>query len=154
MEQQKLEVDLRVGKVYSNKEDDYMHLTLEDCISGIRFGSIEMSLTDFGKFVTGTEVTVKGEFTGLKNIGKVREYEKVTLVIPTDTYRQIVEGRGYDEHNSALAAWLVVNHSREGWYVDTYLGSRGSVSGDFDKKTTIKYGYYRYVDKSKNQSDS
>lgn len=144
----KLDVEIRVGRVYTNKGEDYLHLTLEDDISGIQFADIEMSFEDFGRMLTGSGTVVRGEFMGLESIGKVREYEKATVVISTDEYLKIVGGVPYADQQKVLGKWLEQNHSREGWQVNTYLGSRGSIEHDYqDKQYKLNFGYTRYVDK-------
>jgi hypothetical protein len=49
-------------------------------------------------------------------------------------------------HKEALAAWLLANHSREGWHMNTYLGSQGSIQYvGGGKKLKLNIDYYRYV---------
>lgn len=152
----KLKGSIRFGAVSGGYGDGFVSVEIEDEVSGITFLELELSYEQFGRLV-GSNGSVDCEFTprGLGNIGKVREYEKASVTIPTSEYQKIIGRVPYDAQKTALASWLRDNHARDGWYMDTYLGSRGDIEGCHKTKTTtLRYGYYRYVDKSKDESNA
>lgn len=114
----------------------YVEIRLRDETSGITFVEAKMDMLSFTEALFGlVEQECQLELRGLANIGKVREREKVKLEYPKEL--------GYNKDD--IAAWLVDHYPREGWKLDTYLGSQGSTVYEGDKRFA-NVSYYRYVD--------
>lgn len=79
-------------------------------------------------------VPVKIDVIGLEHVGKKRVYEKRTVVCPLGEWSD----------RDTLSKWLEDNCEEEGWILDTYLGSRGSVTRE-NGKTVLYYGVTKYV---------
>lgn len=132
-----LKGEMTFSRVMCNMEDDYMEITLSDSISGIEFVSVRLSMEQYGKLISGQSYQkVDYELRGAGNIGKVKESEPAQIALPHDLYHY---------NKKPVQDWLEANCQREGWYMDTYLGSQGSVvrSGNTDY---ANIRYYRYVE--------
>lgn len=142
-------VSVRAGRVHCGyPREDYIDLTIEDEVSGIEFASVQLSLADFGLMMTGgTARKLKAELRGLESIGKVREYRPAKITLSEAEYEELTKGVKWSERDEVVAKWLRENHQWDGWSINTYLGSRGSIETDYKTKiVTINIGYTRYVD--------
>lgn len=143
------EVRIRAGKVMCSRADDYMKIEIEDPISGIQFIEVDLPFTEFGQMLSGSSVNVQAELRGLEFVGMKREYEKAKVTISEDDYNKLTRGTKYEEGKNRLSEWLKTNHAREGWMMDTYLGSQTSIQRDYKTCMYIlNFGYFRYVDPS------
>ena len=118
----------------SRASDNRIYIKIEDCASHIQFVEASMTLEDFGSAITGVGMQDADlEVRGLANVGKFRVTEKRSKECPIKTYDKDV-----------LIAWLKANAQEEGWILDTYLGSQGSVNlvGD---KTILNYSVTKFV---------
>lgn len=132
----KLKGKLTISRVMSNQCDDYMEIVVEDDISGVEFLSIKLSMEQYGKAVAGSSYQdIEYEDHGMVNIGKVKEREKAQVPIP----KQLVFNRKCAEE------YVVANCQREGWHLDSYLGSQRSFV-DIGPDTYANVSYYRYVE--------
>lgn len=147
-----LDTKITISKRESNKGGKYINIAIKDDVSGICFAEVKISLEDFAEALTGLGyVECKTEVRGLHNIGKEKEYERASVFITDEEYACVLadaNGSGYDAAKTALGEWLEENHAREGWSIDKYLGSQGSIKYVDDGKM-LNFGYYRYIDKSK-----
>lgn len=84
----------------------------------------------------------KADVYGLQNIGKLRESKQVQLVYKSD-------GDKYPKYanKETLVEYLKEFGGEEGWILDPYLGSQGSVVRQEDQ-TILNYRLYRYLDAS------
>jgi 2-keto-4-pentenoate hydratase/2-oxohepta-3-ene-1,7-dioic acid hydratase in catechol pathway len=119
----------------SRASDDLIRIKFQDCNSRIEFAEVAMSAADFANALTGLahqEADLK--VRGLNNVGKVlvSEKRKITCL-----------GSNYDR--KYLKEWLRDNAKEEGWLVDDYLGSQGSVAYH-NGETILNYWVYKYVD--------
>lgn len=143
-----LDASVRIGKVMCSREPDYMTVEIEDALSGIRFLSIDMSMEQFGKVLAGGgSVPVKIEVMGLDNIGKRYEHKPFKFVMTKEDFESIGKGLPYTENKAALAKWVRENVKEEGWYIDAYLGSQGSIHQDYNTgMVTLNLRAYRFVE--------
>lgn len=124
---------LSVSRVSGGGGEDggYINLTITDESSGIQFVDIEMSFRVFGSIVSGGTFTkVDAELRGLENVGKQFVHEKRTAECPLDTHKR-----------EELEAWLLANCQEEGWIINSYLNSQGSVQRVSEKWDAEKYAH-------------
>ena len=127
---------MTISRVSSGR-GDYISLTLRDEESRTTFATVKMDAATLGKVITGlSEQKVEIEVKGLDRVGKVRVVEPRILSVP---------GRIYSKE--PLEALVEKTCQEEGWIVDSYLGSKSSVTHPDDNTTLIHYKVYRYEDK-------
>jgi hypothetical protein len=138
-EERELPVVVRFSRLMSNRDGDTMCLSLECRTSGIEFAEIEMSMEQFGKLVAGCcDVRLEAELRGLEFVGKKLVRERRSVKCPLTEY---------SAGNNVYAKWLTDNCQEEGWMLDTYLGSQGSVVKKYDEPfSRVNYAVYKYVD--------
>lgn len=99
----------------------------------------EMTAENFALCITGlSDQQIRGfSSTAIYALGKERVYEKRQVVLPKEIdYRD-------------RSKWVEENCQEEGWFVDSHLGSRGSISHDPNTGThTANYRVFRYVEKT------
>lgn len=142
-----LDTSIRLGRVQSNREDDYISLEIEDEASGIHFLEIKLSMEQFGRLVGGTSnVKVKTTLRGLDNIGKKHETRQGAMFIDAIEYDSLVDSVPHHSREKILLKWMNEQPIPEGgWKISPYLGSRESIQfADGGKQ--INFRYYRYVD--------
>lgn len=124
------------GKItISRCSDDSVRVGITDDASGIDFVEATMTKEAFASALFGLGyVPVKIDVIGLEHVGKKRVYEKRTVVCPLEEWSD----------RDTLSKWLEDNCEEEGWILDTYLGSRGSVTRE-NGKTVLHYGVTKYV---------
>jgi hypothetical protein len=131
----------------SGSGPEYVTFRVDDRVSGIEFLELRMKLDDFARMLTGLAYNDAEMVTrGLENIGKVREYENAQVFISDKDYNKATAG-DYYAREKELAKWLNEHHARDGWIIDDYLGSQGSVGYATGGKL-LNFGYFRYVDKT------
>lgn len=117
----------------SRRSDDKIVISIEDEASRTEFVEVKLSPHDFAMAVTGLSfVKVTGSVRGLENVGKKKVTEKRSVVCPLDSYDK-----------KDLSAWLEQNCSEQGWLLNTYLGSQGSVEY-VDGGRKLNYSVYKY----------
>lgn len=118
----------------SRRSSDKIVISITDEASRSEFVEVELSPHDFAMAVTGLSfVKATGSVRGLENVGKKKVIEKRSVVCPLNSY---------DRKN--LSAWLEQNCSEQGWLLDTYLGSQGSIE-NVDGGRKLNYSVYKYV---------
>ena len=131
---------MKAAVTISRASNRRVYIKIEDRASKIQFVEVAMSLEDFGAAVTGLDMQEADlEVRGLHNVGKFRVSEKRRIECPLKTYDKGV-----------LVAWLKANAQEEGWILDTYLGSQGSVNWAGDK-TILNYGVTKFVEQEPKQ---
>lgn len=120
----------------SRNSSEAINIHVEDDTSRIRFLELTMTLSDFAMALTGHGyMPASGEVHGLENVGKRRESRAASVVYPGS----------YNATRSEMAEWLEENCQEDGWLLDAYLGSQGSVT--YNKGVpTLHYRMIRYVD--------
>lgn len=128
---------LKAKVTISRVSDDTIRIRLRDALSGCQFAEVSLSLEAFAYAVTGVaEQEAKMSVRGLAYIGKRLITTRRSIVCP-------VGGNDRD----FLEKWLEENAQEEGWILNTYLGSQGSVVRS-DGVTTLRYSVSKYVDES------
>lgn len=120
----------------SRDSSDMMRLKVQDEASRATFLEIEMTPHDLMMCLTGLGHvdTKSAEVRDLSVVGKVKIAEKRTIVYPGSSF----DSRA-DKEN-----WLSENGAPEGWIVNPYLGSQGSIGRNGDE-TLLHYTIHRYV---------
>ncbi len=77
---------MRISKVSSNTESDYISISFQDKNSNVTFLVCELSLEDFAQVITGKNVEVVSKYN-FENVGKIRELK--TEVIHTLTFGEV-----------------------------------------------------------------
>lgn len=133
----KTPVRASISRVSSSRGDGYVNITLTDESSSIQFVDIELSYAAFGELVTGgSYMLLDAELRGLENVGKKFVHERRSIHCPLqDTYKR-----------EPLQAWLEEHGKEEGWIVNSYLGSQGSVVSKYGTPgCTLHYQVFKYV---------
>jgi hypothetical protein len=119
----------------SRDSSERIRIQIEDDPSGIRVLTVYMSCEEFAKAVTGLSLqNIEVRYGDLQHVGKQKVSEKRSVVAP---------GVGYVREDAR--AWLREHGQEDGWIVDDYLGSQGSIVHDRGG-ATLNYRVYRYVD--------
>lgn len=120
----------------SRCSDGTITIRLEDKASRIEFFDGSISPEQFGEAVTGlASRPLTAEVRGMNFIGKRFVFEKRQVVYP---------GLLWDDRE-VMSTWLRQNCQEEGWIIDSYLGSQGSVVTRNDK-VFLNYGVCKYVE--------
>lgn len=119
---------LSTGKIY---------LSIKDTDSFINFLRMELSPEDFMNCLTGLAYQPGiGEVYGTEFLGKTKQIEERTIEMPlqnTDFWS-----------SKEYSIWLKNNYKEEGWFIDTYLGSKNSIEYKEGKKF-LNFTVYRYI---------
>lgn len=125
----KISVVVSIGR---NSKDE-IDLTFTDNASNVQFLDVRMTPEQFAMAITGLSgIEVQAEARGLKVVGMTKIRERRSIECPLDTYDR-----------KALEDWLKEHGKEEGWTVDTYLGSQGSVARQ-GEKIILNYAVYRF----------
>lgn len=118
----------------SRDSGDNINISFRDDASLIEFLDVRMSLEDYALMITGVaRVGVEGEVRGLQNVCKTKVTAHRRVECPGGLTR--------DQYKE----WLIENCQEEGWILNTYLGSQGSVSYG-SGKTFLNYSVYKFVE--------
>lgn len=132
----KLPAKLSISKVQTNRDDPHICISITDANSGITFSAVEVSLIEFADAITGlARVSCTHETRNTEYLGKYYVSEPRTITVPH---------LGYNKE--AYKEWLLNNAQEEGWIIDSYLGSQGSVTYK-DGNAVLNYHVFKYVDK-------
>lgn len=116
-----------------------IRISIRDNASRQEFVEVYLNPADFAMAVTGLAmVDAKGSVCGLDHVGRFKETKSATLKAPS-----------YNREEAT--AYVEAHGGEEGWFVDSYLGSRGSLVVKTDG-TYAHYSLYRYVDKDPSTS--
>lgn len=112
-----------------------VHIDIVDCTSGITFVSTELDLVNFAEMLTGlARVEATSIVRDLEYVGKKKITEKRSLI-----YSNKLADR--DE----IKSFLIEKYQGDGWILDTYLGSQGSIV-QVDDGVIVNYSVYKYVE--------
>lgn len=121
----------------SRRSDDRIYIQIRDEASLNRFVEVELTPKLFGLAVTGmAEVDCRFGVSGLDVVGLQKQTERRRVVCPLKSYDRAL-----------LRKWLLDNCSEDGWHIDGYLGSQGSVVST-DEGSILNYHVFRYVPKA------
>lgn len=147
-----IELEIRFGKISTNKGEDYVSLTIGCEASRTQFLQVDLSYAQFGKMLAGSmSVDAKGTVRGLANVGKTYESKKATAFIAEAAYNKATKGK-YEYEKPGLQKWLreacpeVQQARSEGWEVDTYLNSQTSIQKVYKpvEGYNLNFHFYRY----------
>lgn len=94
-----------------------------------------MGFADFAQALTGlSELDATATVRRLDVVGMKKVIEPRTIECPL---------KGYDRKE--LTSWLEENAKEDGWIIDTYLGSQGSVRYT-DAGCVLNYRVFKYID--------
>ena len=118
-------------------------ITIEDVASGIDFVRIEMKPSQFAEAITGLHGRPgKMEIRGLRYVGKKKEVERAQLRLSKKSLSRL----RIEAHNKEkLEQYLKKTQQKEGWILNSYLGSQSSVSYQGDGGIILNFSYTRYV---------
>jgi len=121
----------------SRRSDDRIYIQIRDEASRNKFVEVEVTPELFGLAVTGlAEVGCRFGVSGLEVVGMQKQTERRKAVCPLKSYDR-----------DKLRAWLQENCAEDGWYIDGYLGSQGSVVST-DEGSILNYNVFRYMPKA------
>ena len=126
----------------SKNSNNEIHIEVQDSTSRILIVEAKLTLEDFAQAITGlAHIPVYAVVSELaQHIGKTKIMEQRTATCPISSYKR-----------KELEEWLVENCQEDGWYLDTYLGSQGSIHGCMgsgntsNNLTLLSYKVYKYV---------
>ena len=111
-------------------------IKITDETSGCHLVEISLSPEVFANCLLGqAEMECEATVGSLQNIGKQRVTERRTVTYP---------GAEYDRE--VLKQWLMRNCQEDGWVLDSYLGTKQSVSHN-EGVTNLHYHVYKFVEK-------
>ncbi len=114
---------------------EVISIRVKDNTSRTRFLDIEIKLDDFTRAVTGqSEMPIEFAVNGLDRVGKKKITERRSLKMPFLTY-----------DTKLMGSYLSNNWHEEGWILDPYLGSKGSVDHD-DGMPVLNFSVFRFVE--------
>lgn len=120
----------------SRDSNDIIRISVRDETSVNRFLEMELSPHDFAMAVTGlSEIKCNAVVRGLENVGKLKVSERRSAECPLGCHDR-----------QALSLWLLENCKEEGWFIDAYLGSQGSVGRSEAGLQQLNYRVYKFVE--------
>ena len=139
----KIEAAITISRIHGGIDDKRISIEIRDKASGIQFVDAEMSLEDFAACITGLGYcSLDAEVRGLQYVGKqaVTESRRIEYTGPKTHDRK------------KLADWLVLKAKEDGWLVNSYLNSQGSVVNE-GEKTFLNYSVTKYVTRTPSDGD-
>lgn len=130
----KIKTSLSISRPNCSDGPKYIKISVTDEKSRVRFLELQIGLAEFAECLTGLSYCEsEAEVKFLDKVGKERIYENRTVEMPFRTYdRELAQ------------EWLQQNCQEEGWEVNSYLGSQGSMRS-VGEKTVLNYGVTKYV---------
>ena len=112
-----------------------INLTIQDDASRIHFVGLEIDLDHMMEALTGFSYRpCDVEVRGLAYVGKTKVSERREIVCSLKTYNK-----------EELSQWLEENAQEDGWVLDSYLGSQGSVVFS-PEGTRLRYSVHKFVE--------
>lgn len=119
----------------SRNSRDGINIEITDEKSRTRFVQMELTLEQFALAITNLYTTnIKASVCKLDTVGKEKYVEDRQVVCPSPYYTST-------DH---MVNWLKENCQEHGYELDTYLGSRNSISNHESGGCLIKYRVIRY----------
>jgi hypothetical protein len=132
-----IKTEVRLARGDHNEVNIY----LKDEASRAVFVELKLSLEELGLLVTGKILDdIPCEVKGLDNIGKVKVQESRSMIV---TEGHPLYTKRWD--SETLSYQLKTFAHENGWTVNPYLGSRGSIM-NLDDGFELNYSVYKYVD--------
>jgi hypothetical protein len=131
----KLEGSITITRPNYSDGTGLIRIAVKDALSLSRFIEVEIGLKEFAEALTGlSEVAVSFEVRNLDIVGLRRFRETRFIDCPLRVYDKAV-----------LEQWLIENAAEEGWTIDPYLGSQGSVSYNEDGTRKLRYSVFCFL---------
>jgi hypothetical protein len=130
-----------ISRLCSSKDEDVIRISFRDEISRNVFAEAILSPSDFAKAVTGlSEVEADISVYRLETVGKKKVVEQREVICPF-----------YAKNDDEYKEWLIANAQEDGYLLDTYLGSKGSITLLYNKledkhQSLLRYKVIKYVD--------
>jgi hypothetical protein len=120
--------------IISRTSNDIIRMTIKDDASREQFVEVNFTYEQFAKCITNLHQTdIPCIVKGLDKVGKKKSVESRHVIYP---------GSFYDTKEK-MSQWLLDNCQEEGYYISTYLGSKGSVTTQEDQ-TWLNYTVNKY----------
>lgn len=137
-----MEKEITVNVSITRDSRDAIRISFQDEASNIRFVSVSMTPHDFAMAVTGlSHVEAKATVCGLRNVGLKKISQKRQAECPLT-----------NSDRKELTQWLLDNCQEDGWTINGYLGSQGSVGHYDGGSRTLNYSVYRYADEESSEA--
>lgn len=135
-------VSITISKLHHSFSEDSIQIELVCEKSYTHFCTIKMTLEDFAKAITGMgHIKVFADLRGLQYVGKRRIREERTVLYPFTSLST--------HKREEMEKWLEENCQEEGWILDSYLGSRSSISyAENVRFYNLHYSVYKYIDEN------
>lgn len=119
--------------------DDGISIRFNDESSRFEFVDALITHAEFARALGSLQYRplIECEVRGLNNLGKKRVTEQRRILCPEKTYDK-----------EKLSAWLMENAKEEGWVVNPYLGSQGSVNYFSEDGVELFYSVSKYVEET------
>ncbi len=129
----------------SRNSRDIVRILIKDTLSKVKVCEVSLSLEDYAQIITGlSEVEGDVEYGNLLAVGKQKVVESRQAFCPAK--------ERYSLPAEEAKAYLLEHCQEEGWTIDTYLGSKNSVTATCTSNGlsgyTINYKVYKYVEAS------
>jgi hypothetical protein len=125
---------MKANVTISRDSSDRVNIRIKDSATRIQFVELSLSVEDYGYLISGlSEIECEMKVRGLANVGKRMVTEPRATVCPVKSYSRDV-----------LQQWLLDYAQEDGWTLDTYLGSQGSITHK-DDGVLLRYRVYKYV---------
>jgi len=138
----KLAGELSINKVYTNQGDDYVQICVTDVNSRVEFLDVKIDMTTFAEKLCGvSNKTVELEFRNLTEVGKRYESKAFSFSVVMSEFSYNRDK--IRDHIKANSRQLLADQGldqKDGWKIDTYLGSQGSIVGN-----KVNTHVYRWV---------
>lgn len=129
--------DLNLNLTITRLSTGKIRLEIEDSVSYITFLKMELSPEDFMNCLTGLAYQPGiGEVYGTEFLGKTKQIEERTIESP-------LKNKVFSS-SEELSIWLKNNYKEEGWFIDTYLGSKHSIEYK-EGKQFLNFKVFRYI---------
>lgn len=131
-----MEGKISITRPSFHDEREVIAIEIYDNASRTTFCRVQVGMADFAAALTGqSQMPADIEVRGLSNVGLVKLTESRCITLP---------GRLHDR--KALQQWLTDNCQEEGWIIDNYLGSQGSIRWS-DEGAVLNYSVHKFVSK-------
>lgn len=110
-------------------------ITVRDKASRVNFLKLKVKNDDFINALFGlSEVECLSRVNGLEFVGKTRQQEPFSIRVPCRTFD---DKKGYGQD--------LIDQCPDGWTVNLYLSTQGSIVPGKDDMVTLNTYIYRYV---------
>lgn len=134
----------------SDDRPEFVRIVVKDKSSRVQFLEVEVDMAEFALALTGlSEQPCVFKPHQLANVGKQKEVERITFPL-SKAYLDRYSLSSFDKKELASHMQNDPEHifQKEGWELDTYLGSQTSVTPNHPDGIRINTTRKRYVERS------